>query len=61
MVLEKFDRERKVVEFKEKAKDAKRDLVRVNASSRAGVAKAQSDLEAADATAATQARAYPRQ
>ncbi|HMP59471.1 MAG TPA: efflux RND transporter periplasmic adaptor subunit [Gemmatales bacterium] len=50
MVLEKFTYERKTRELKAKAEDAERNLERTKSSSRANIAKAQSDLEAAEVT-----------
>lgn len=50
MVLEKFTYERKTRELKAKADDAARNLERQRATSRANIAKAQSELEAAEVT-----------
>lgn len=50
MVLEKFDKERKVTELQAKARDAERDLERTKKSSAASIEKAKSDLEASEST-----------
>jgi HlyD family secretion protein len=51
MVLEKFTRRRQEAELTAKAADAKRDLERTRGSSRANIAKAEADLDAALAVA----------
>jgi RND family efflux transporter MFP subunit len=50
MVLEVFTKERQVAELTAKAADAKRALERAKRSGEASIAKAQSDLEAAEVT-----------
>jgi RND family efflux transporter MFP subunit len=51
LVLEKFTRRRQEEELKAKAEDAERNLARAKSSGAAAIAKAQSDLEAAEVTA----------
>jgi HlyD family secretion protein len=49
-VLEKFTRRRQEAELTAKAEDARRELARTESSSAANIAKAQSELEAAEVT-----------
>jgi RND family efflux transporter MFP subunit len=60
MVLEKFTRKGKEVELSAKADEAERELKRAKASGAAAIEKAQSDLEAADVTAALEKTALDR-
>ncbi len=50
-VLERFTRERQLVELTAKAEETVRELERVRGSSNAAIAKAETDLEVAEATA----------
>lgn len=60
MVLEKFTYARRTKELKAKAEDAERNLERQRATSRANIAKAQSDLEAAEVTVRLEAATLDR-
>ncbi len=60
LVLEKFERERKVVEFEAKAKDAERNMERTKASGRAAVTKAQSDYEGSTITESLEKKTLER-
>jgi RND family efflux transporter MFP subunit len=59
-VLKEYTRKRQVAELKAKAEEAARELERANGSSAATVAKAQSDLDVAEATASLERKQLER-
>lgn len=60
MVLTKFTKERKTTEFKAKAEDAERALVRTKSSSAAAIAKAESEWKSAEVAARLEKEALER-
>jgi HlyD family secretion protein len=59
-VLEKFTRRKQEMELSGRVEDAKRELARVRASSKAAIEKAQADLEAAETAARLEKTALSR-